>query len=73
VNPLIILKLQIRREGDKVKEKTLTLRLPEELLNALRRRAAEETIKHNRTVSINTVAVEMLSKAVGLKGKKSTS
>jgi len=53
-----------------VKEKTLTLRLPEELLKALRRRAAEETIKHNRTVSINTVAVEMLSKAMGLKGKK---
>jgi len=53
-----------------VKQKGLTLRLSEELLNALRRRAAEETIKHNRTVSINTVAVEMLSKAMGLKGEK---
>jgi|MudIll2142460700_1097286.scaffolds.fasta_scaffold276621_2 predicted DNA binding CopG/RHH family protein len=51
---------------------TLTLRLSEELLNAIRRRAAEETIKRNRTVSINTVAVEILLKGVGLKEKKIT-
>ena len=52
-----------------MKQTTLTLRLSEELLNAIRKRAAEETIKHNRTVSINTVAVEILSKAMGLKEK----
>jgi hypothetical protein len=53
-----------------MEQKPLTLRVPEELLNAIRKRAAEETIKHNRTVSINTVAVEILSKAMGLKEKK---
>jgi hypothetical protein len=58
------------RRKHRMQQKPLTLRVPEELLNAIRRRAAEETIKRNRTVSINTVAVEMLSKAVGLKEKK---
>ena len=61
-----------RRKWRKMKQTTLTLRLSEELLNAIRRRAAEETIKRNRTVSINTVAVEILLKGVGLKEKKIT-
>ena len=51
-------------------QKPLTLRLPENLLNVLRKKAAEETIKRNKLVSINTLAVEILSKAVGLKEKK---
>jgi|WetSurSiteA1Bulk_404760.scaffolds.fasta_scaffold139132_1 hypothetical protein len=53
-----------------MEQKGLTLRLPEALLNAIRKKAAEETIKRNKTVSINTLAVEILSKAVGLKEKK---
>ena len=67
-----ILNSSSRREWRKMKQTTLTLRLSEELLNAIRRRAAEETIKRNRTVSINTVAVEILLKGVGLKEKKIT-
>jgi hypothetical protein len=51
-------------------EKPLTLRVPLELLDALRKKAAEETIKRNKLVSINTLSVEILSKAVGLKEKK---
>ena len=51
--------------------KPLTLRVPETLLDAIRRRAAEETIKRNERVSVNTLAVEILSKGVGLKEKKS--
>jgi len=67
-----ILNSSSRREWRKMMQTTLTLRLSEELLNAIRRRAAEETIKRNRTVSINTVAVEILLKGVGLKEKKIT-
>ena len=55
-----------------MQQKPLTLRVPEALLDAIRKKAAEETIKRNRTVSINTVAIEILSKAVGLKEKKIT-
>jgi predicted DNA binding CopG/RHH family protein len=53
-------------------QKPFTLRVPLELLNAIRKKAAEETIKRNKLVSINTLSVEMLSKAVGLKEKKIT-
>jgi hypothetical protein len=55
-----------------VDQKPLTLRVPEALLGAIRRKAAEETIKRNERVSVNTLAVEILSKAVGLKEKKIT-
>jgi hypothetical protein len=54
-----------------MQQKPLTLRVPETLLEAIRRKAAEETIKRNERVSVNTLAVEILSKAVGLKEKKS--
>jgi predicted DNA binding CopG/RHH family protein len=47
--------------------KAVTIRMPDELLNALRKKAAEETIRQNRQVSINTLAVEILKKAVGKK------
>jgi predicted HicB family RNase H-like nuclease len=45
------------------------VRLPEELLDAIRRKAAEETIKRNERVSVNTLVVEILSKAVKPKGR----
>ena len=51
-------------------QKPLTLRVPLELLNAIRKRAAEETIRRNKLVSINTLSMEILSKAMGLKEKK---
>jgi len=54
----------------KQEQKPLTLRVPPELLNAIRKKAAEETIKRNKLVSINTLAVEILSRGVGLKEKK---
>jgi predicted DNA binding CopG/RHH family protein len=54
----------------KQEQKPLTLRVPSELLNAMRKKAAEETIKRNKLVSINTLAVEILSKGVGLKERK---
>jgi len=53
-----------------MQQKPLTLRVPEVLIEAIRRKAAEETIKRNERVSVNTLAVEILSKAVGLKEKK---
>jgi predicted DNA binding CopG/RHH family protein len=65
-----LMTVQVKRGKHRMKQTTLTLRLSEELLNAIRKKAAEETIKHNRTVSINSVAVEILSKAMGLKEKK---
>ena len=55
-----------------MEQKPLTLRVPETLLDAMRKKAAEETIKRNERVSVNTLALEILSNAVGLKGKKFT-
>ena len=52
-----------------MEQKPLTLRVPEALLEALRKKAAEETIKRNERVSVNTLGVEILSQAVGLKKK----
>lgn len=43
--------------------KSWTLRMPDEMLNWLRKKAAEETIKQNKNVSINTFALEILYKA----------
>ncbi len=43
--------------------KPWTVRIPEELLNWIRKKAAEETIKQNQQVSMNTVSVDILSKA----------
>ena len=53
-----------------MEQKQLTLSVSETLMQAIRKRAAEETIKRNERVSVNTLAVEILSKAVGLKGGK---
>jgi len=55
-----------------MEQKPLTLRVPENLLEALRKKAAEETIKRNERVSVNTLSVEILSKALGLKDKKTS-
>jgi hypothetical protein len=46
------------------KLKPWTIRMPNEVLDWLRQKAARETIKWNRNVSMNTVAVEFLMKAM---------
>ena len=40
-----------------------SIRMPDELLEWLREKAAMESIKRKRNVSINTVMVEILTKA----------
>ncbi|MBN1841670.1 MAG: hypothetical protein JW883_05235 [Deltaproteobacteria bacterium] len=47
--------------------KVLTIRMSDELLERLRERAAMETIRQKKNVSMNTMAVEILDK--GLKAK----
>ena len=41
-----------------------SIRMPEELLEWLRAKAAMESIKRKKNVSINTVMVEILTKAI---------
>jgi predicted DNA binding CopG/RHH family protein len=43
--------------------KSISIRMSEELLERLREMAARETIKRKKYVSINTLAVEILTKA----------
>ena len=50
--------------------KAITIRMPDELLDWLRERAARETIKHKKQVSMNTLAVEILTKAMQADKKK---
>ena len=44
--------------------KQWTIRMPEEVFDWLREKAARETIKRKMNVSMNGLAVEILSKAV---------
>jgi hypothetical protein len=44
--------------------KPFTLRVPEDILTWLRGKAALETIKENKQVSMNTLALEILAKAM---------
>ncbi len=41
-----------------------TIRMPEEVLDWIREKAAMETIKQKKQVSMNTVVVEILTKAM---------
>ena len=50
--------------------KPWTIRMPDEVLDWLRQKAARETIKRNRNVSMNTVAVDILMKAMRSDKKK---
>jgi hypothetical protein len=47
--------------------KAVTIRMPEGLLDVLRKKAAEETIRQNKQVSINTLALQILERALGKK------
>jgi hypothetical protein len=50
--------------------KVISIRMPDELLKALRVKAAEETVTRDRRVSINELVVEILMRALntGRKG-----
>ena len=50
--------------------KAITIRMPDELLDWLREKAARETIKYKKQVSMNTLAVELLTKAMQADRKK---
>jgi len=50
--------------------KPWTIRMPDEVLDWLREKAARETIKQNRNVSMNTVAIDILMKAMKADRKK---
>jgi hypothetical protein len=58
-----------KRRIDKLKP--WTIRMPDEVLDWLRIKAAKETIERNRNVSMNTVAVDILMKAMRADKKKS--
>ena len=44
--------------------KPWTIRMPEELIDWIREKAARETIKCKRVVSMNTLVVEILMKSM---------
>ena len=50
--------------------KPFTIRMPGEILQWLRVKAANETIRQNKQVSMNTLAVEILTKAMKADKKK---
>ncbi len=50
--------------------KQWTFRMPEELMEWLREKAARETIRQKKSVSMNALAVEILTKAMERDKKK---
>ena len=50
--------------------KVISIRMPDELLELLRERAALESIRQKKNVSMNTVAVEVLTKGLQKAKKK---
>ncbi len=50
--------------------KVISIRMPDELLELLRERAALESISQKKNVSMNTVAVEVLTKELKRLRKK---
>jgi hypothetical protein len=54
--------------GDKLKQ--WTIRMPEEVFDWLREKAARETINRKRSVSMNAMAVQILTKAMRSDKKK---
>jgi len=54
----------IVKGGDKMEIKAWTIRMPREILEWGRMKAAKETIERNKVVSINTIFVEILKSAM---------
>jgi hypothetical protein len=59
---LIIIISKYPRRGDKLK--SWSLRIPEQVYDWVRAKAARETIRQNKFVSMNRLAVEILAKAM---------
>lgn len=59
----------IYQGGDKLKQ--WTIRMPQEVFDWLREKAARETINRKRSVSMNAMAVDILLKAMRSDKKKS--
>jgi predicted DNA binding CopG/RHH family protein len=53
-----------------VKLKPWTIRVPQEILEWIREKAAKETIKHQKVISMNAIFVEILNKAMKADEKK---
>jgi hypothetical protein len=49
--------------------KSISIRMPDQLVSALRKKAAEETVIRDRRVSINELVVEILMRALESKRK----
>jgi len=58
------------RGGDTVTPKQWTVRVPEEILEWIREKAALETIKQKKIVSMNAFFVDLLTKAMEADKKK---
>jgi predicted DNA binding CopG/RHH family protein len=58
----------MQKGGDAMK--SVSIRMPEELLSWLREKAAKETIRHDKYVSINSLAVDILTRAMRADKKK---
>ena len=56
--------------GDTVVPKQWTIRVPEEILEWIREKAALETIKQKKIVSMNAFFVDLLTKAMEADKKK---
>jgi predicted DNA binding CopG/RHH family protein len=52
--------------------KVMTIRMPDELLEWIRQKAARETINRKKSVSMNTMAVEILTGAMNQDKKGTT-
>ena len=50
--------------------KPWTIRIPQEVFDWIREKAARETIRRNDRVSMNTLAIEILTKAMKADRKK---
>ena len=50
--------------------KPWTIRIPQEVFDWIREKAARETIRRNDRVSMNTLAIEILTKAMKVDRKK---
>jgi len=56
------------RGGDRMK--SWTVRIPDEVLEWLREKAARETIKRKKSFSMNSLAIEIFTKAMETDRKK---
>jgi len=56
-------------QGEVISVKSISIRMPDGLVSALRKKAAEETVIRDRRVSMNELVVEILMRALESKKK----